>query len=91
VRKGFDPERVAEVLESGGRLPKHEILRCRVRYFTDGVVLGSEEFVESIYRKYRDEFGLKRTSGARPMKYGQWDGLCTMRDLRKAVVIIPST
>lgn len=90
VRKGFDPKHVEEVLNSGGRLPQHEILRCRVRYFTDGLVLGSEKFVEGVFSRYRDQFGVKRTSGARPMKYGQWDGLCTMRDLRKAVVVIPS-
>ena len=90
VRRGFEPERVEAVLKAGGRVPKHEMLRCRVRYFTDGLVLGSESFVEGIFNKYRDEFGLKRKTGARPMKYGQWDGLCTMRDLRKAVIMIPS-
>ncbi len=90
VRPGFRSERVEAVLKAGGRLPLHEILRCRVRYFSDGLVLGSEEFVEGIFRKHRDQFGLKRRSGARPMKYGQWDGLCTMRDLRSPAVITPS-
>ena len=33
-----------------------------------------------------DEFGLKRRTGARGMKFGDWNGLCTMRDLRKQVV-----
>jgi hypothetical protein len=56
--------------------------RCRVRYFTDGLVLGNREFVERVFEKHRDRFGLKRSSGARPMKHGQWQGLCTMRDLR---------
>ena len=36
-----------------GRLPLNEILRCRVRYFTDGVILGSRVFVEDQFRKHR--------------------------------------
>ena len=89
VRAGFSSEQVAQVLEAGGKLPLHEMLRCRVRYFSDGVVLGSKGFVEDVFGEYRDEFGLKRESGARSMKYAEWDGLCTMRDLRKAVIFVP--
>ena len=33
------------VLEEGGELPVAAALRCRVRYFADGAVLGSKEFV----------------------------------------------
>jgi len=75
-------EKIAEVLESGGKLSKAELLRCRVRYFSDGVVLGGKGFVEDVYRKHRHEFGLRRQTGARRPKYGEWGGLCTMRDLR---------
>ena len=89
LRPGFSAEQVKEVLEAGGRLRRHEILRCRVRYFSDGLVLGSRDFVESVFARYRDQFGIKRKSGARAMKYGEWDGLSTMRDLRKAVILVP--
>jgi putative transposase len=88
-RPGFSAEQVKEVVESGGRLARHEVLRCRVRYFSDGLVLGSREFVESVFGRYREQFGLKRKSGARGMKYAEWDGLSTMRDLRKAVILVP--
>jgi len=86
LRPGFTPQQVAEVLAAKGRLPLHEILRCRVRYFSDGLALGSPEFVEGIFGKYRERFGLKRNTGARPMKYGEWQGLCTLRNLRREVV-----
>lgn len=89
-RIGFSYEKVRQVLEEGGRLPKAEVLRCRVRYFSDGVVLGSREYVEGIYRRYRNEFGLKRKSGARAMRCGDWGGLCTMRDLRLEAVSVPA-
>ena len=64
----------------------HELLRCRVRYFSDGLALGGREFVESVFARYRGRFGAKRETGAREMRYGDWMGLCTLRDLRLAPV-----
>ncbi len=55
-----------ETLKKNGSLPRSEILRLRVRYFTDGLVLGSKLFVEEIFEQYRSHFGEKRKSGARP-------------------------
>jgi hypothetical protein len=42
-------------------------VRLRVRYFSDGVALGSKEFVESLFEAQRDLFGPKRKRGARRM------------------------
>ena len=86
-RPGFTVEQVQAVLASGGRLPLSEALRCRVRYFSDGLALGSREFLESVFERYRGQFGPRRTSGARPMRFGEWDGLATLRDLRLAPVM----
>ncbi|MEI6789528.1 MAG: chemotaxis protein CheW, partial [bacterium] len=60
----------------------NEILRCRVRYFTDGVIFGSRTFVEDRFLKYRKNFGAKRETGARPMKGADFGSLCTARELR---------
>jgi REP element-mobilizing transposase RayT len=87
--RGFDPERVQQVLDRKGRLTHGELLRCRVRYFTDGVVMGSQTFVESVFQRYQSYFGVKRKDGARPMGFGEWDGLCTIRALRLKVVSPP--
>jgi hypothetical protein len=87
--RGFDPERVQQVLDRKGRLAHGELLRCRVRYFTDGVVMGSQTFVESVFQRYQSYFGVKRKDGARPMGFGEWDGLCTIRALRLKVVSPP--
>ncbi len=35
-------------MKEGGKLPVAAALRCRVRYFTDGAVLGSKEYVEAV-------------------------------------------
>jgi hypothetical protein len=34
---------------SKGKLTRWEILRCRVRYFCDGAVLGTKDFVNGIF------------------------------------------
>ncbi len=84
VNKGcaINREKIQEVIEAGGKLSKAELLHCKVRYLSDGVVLGGKAFVEDIFQKHRGEFGIKRKTGARKPRFGQWNGLCTMRDLR---------
>jgi hypothetical protein len=78
----IDSKKIREVLDAVGRLSKAELLHCKVRYLSDGVVLGSKTFVEDIFQKHRSEFGLKRKTGARKPRYGEWGALWTMRDLR---------
>jgi REP element-mobilizing transposase RayT len=89
VRTGFDPARVKEALEAGGELRLPELLRCRVRYLSDGVAFGSRLFVDQVFENFRDRFGPKRKSGSRAMKGGDWEGLATLRDLRKETISTP--
>ncbi len=89
LRGGFTKEQVEQVLATGGQLPMRVLLRCRVRYFSDGLALGSRAFIEELFDQHREQFGRIRSSGARPMKHGQWDGLCTLRDLRLNPVSAP--
>ncbi len=72
-------------MERGGRLPVAEALRCRVRYFTDGVALGSPRYVEDVFREFRDEFGKRHKSGPRRMRGSDWEGMTVLRDLRMDV------
>jgi len=88
-RAGFSHDAVKTVLESDGKLSLQEALRCRVRYFSDGVVLGSKTFVEDVFQRNREQFGLKRKSGARPLRRTEAGELCTMRDLRLEVISAP--
>jgi len=68
-----------------GEIPFGRMLRCRVRYFTDGAVIGSKEFVNGVFESARERFGPRRKDGARSMRgngsaaRGQ---LWSMRDLR---------
>lgn len=74
---------------AGATLSTAEALRCRVRYFTDGAALGSPTFVDSVFKQNRDQFGPKRKTGARKLRWGDWEGLCAARDLRKTVITPP--
>jgi len=82
VKHGIDPERVRQVLEAGGRLSLAEALHCRVRYFSDGMILGSRTFVDDMFARYRDNFGVHRTTGARRMTGSRWKGLYAARRLQ---------
>lgn len=85
IRPGFHPEEVKKVWESGGQLSLPEALRCRVRYFADGTVLGSQQFANDIFTRYRVYFGVTRSQGARPLKgidTTQAGGLFGLRNLR---------
>ena len=91
---GQTTKNTAEMLESGDNetvlkdLGMAKMLRCRVRYFTDGAVIGSKEFVNEAFANARERFGPKRKDGARAMR-GSGSGakglLWSMRDLRVRV------
>jgi len=82
VRGALSREEVVKVLQAKGRLPLGTYLRCRVRYFCDGAVFGSREFVEGMFRECRDRFGPRRKSGARKMRGLAEGELYTVRELR---------
>lgn len=67
LKKGFNRTRARRVIARGGRLPASAYLRCRVRYFTDGAVVGSRGFVNEIFAKSRNRFSARRKTGARLM------------------------
>ena len=84
----------AEMLESKDNstilkdLGFSKMLHCRVRYFTDGAVIGSKEFVNEAFARARERFSAKRKDGARSMR-GSGSGakglLWSARDLRVGV------
>lgn len=65
VKHGVSVESARAVLAEGGKLSTAELVRLRVRYFSDGLVLGSKAFVEGIFEAQRERFSPKRESGAR--------------------------
>jgi hypothetical protein len=64
------------------------MLQHRIRYFTDGAVIGTRIFVDEAFVNSRSRFGPKRNSGARKMRGNASAAsplIYSMRDLRKGV------
>ncbi|MDD2598557.1 MAG: hypothetical protein PHO37_04960 [Kiritimatiellae bacterium] len=87
IKPGFDCQAIDKVLEAGGELSIQQLLRCRMRYLSDGVVLGSKAFVERMLAEHSHHFSaLRCRRGASSMKHGESCGLCTVGDFRSTVV-----
>jgi hypothetical protein len=79
-------KKALQVLEHDGSvLPKATVLRCRVRYFTDGAILGSREFVRSHLGAWQLKKGRKYPPKVHPLRGADWQGLATIQGLRKRV------
>ena len=79
------PEAFTKVVKEGGRLPLPTVLRCRIRYFNDGAVLGCQAFVEQHLRAYRTRLHRRERTAPRPLPaFTDWPGhdLATLRGLR---------
>lgn len=89
VRKGIPAEEVEAELkryEAGRGVAIAKRLRWRLRYLSDGAVIGQRSFVDEVFRGMRDRFGPKRKDGARRMRGDAADltkagGLWSLRDL----------
>ena len=66
-------------------LPRATVLRCRVRYFTDGAILGSAEFVRSLAEQWQAARGLKFPAKHQPVDGADWGDLAVLARLRRAV------
>ncbi len=82
TKQGFNEATSRAVIEiHQGRLTTAELLRHRVRHFTQGLALGSREWVEQVFVENRDSFGAGRKSGARRLRNAE-AGLFALRDLK---------
>jgi putative transposase len=92
-RIGFTAEEVEEVVKAEGVMPIAAVLRHRVRYLSDGAVLGTAGFVDEIFLREKEagRASPKRETGARMMRGAQWGEMRVMRDLRKEVISEPES
>jgi len=79
-------EAAVKVLEKQqGKLPKTVLLRCRVRYFTDGAILGSAEFVRGFTGAWQRERERKHPPKVNEMRGTDWGDLAVIQSLRRQV------
>ncbi|GAA5497018.1 hypothetical protein Rhal01_03206 [Rubritalea halochordaticola] len=55
-RRGFTSEAVEREEKRSGQLSVAEIARCKTRYFIDGAVLGSKQFVEDVVTSLKGSY-----------------------------------
>ena len=85
-RRGFSAKDAQKIIDSGGKLTSGQMLHCKARYFTDGVVLGSRAFVDKFFERMksdRPEAHTQRTTGARRLRHVRNAKFYSLRDLRK--------
>jgi len=81
-RQGMSREVVEAELARGGKLSVSEILRCKVRYFTEGAAIGSGGFLDQVFEENRERFGERRCTAGKTMRGSDWGGLQVLRGLR---------
>jgi putative transposase len=86
LKRGFDRKDAARQLAKGARLSHAQLLRCKVRYFTDGAVIGGRAFVNDVFEATRERYGSKRKDGARKCRGVSADAeIFVLRDLRREI------
>ncbi len=73
TKKGISMKKGKNELADDGCLPACQKLRSRIRYLSEGAVVGSKGFVDALYEKNRKLFGPSRKSGARPAEKATGD------------------
>ena len=82
----LDRKKVAKVIEEqDGVLPRAAVLRCRVRYFSDGVILGSSEYVRSFANSVQRDLRRKRPPKVNPLRGAAWGDVAVLQGLRRQV------
>jgi len=79
----LDPEKVLEVYKAGGKLSVAELLRVKVRYFTEGLAVGLEEDLEQLFARGRGRRCTRRKRGSYAMEGADWGGVRVMRKIKE--------
>jgi putative transposase len=86
-RKQWTPSALAKALDHPRDMSLQQLLRCHVRYFDSGLVIGHEDFVEQFFEISREAFADDRETGGRKMIGSRWGGLYTVRQLRDPISV----
>ena len=79
-------EDLEQTIREKGKLPLATVLRCRSRYLTNTLVLGSQAFVERHLADYRRRTGARMRAGPRPLPaYTDWGELFALRNPKHGV------
>jgi REP element-mobilizing transposase RayT len=75
------------VLGEGGQLPLSTLLRCRIRYFTAGTILGTTAFVRQQMARLRDPANKSIAAQPRNLPFWtNWGDLAAPHQIRRPVI-----
>jgi len=81
------PAQFEKVMEEKGTLPLADVLRCKVKFLTDGAVLGSKAFVAEQLARYRRQTGLRKRIALRDLPpITEWGDMAALRGARKNIL-----
>lgn len=78
-----------ELAKRSPRLPIPVLLRCDLRYFDHGTVLGRPDFIEDVYLENDHIFPIGRKKLSYKMRFGDWGGLHSMRNPATDLIRVP--
>ncbi|PTX94435.1 transposase [Opitutus sp. ER46] len=85
-RASLPVKQVRAAVEAGGKLSLPDVLRCRIRYFSEGVVLGGREFVDEHVAAYRTKHSLTHRVKRHDLPDPGWGEIAGLRPLRGALL-----
>jgi REP element-mobilizing transposase RayT len=80
----LEPKAVWKVFQAAGKLTSSQMLLLKVRYFTEGIALGSAEFIGQILEQHCQGLRQKRQRASWPIIGTDWDGLHTLKKIKNA-------
>ena len=82
----IDQAEIRDVMQNDGKLSQSELIRHRVRYFTDGAVLGSKAFVKQAFHNGEISNTKRKTDRCKRIPFADNEDLVVFRNLRKDVI-----
>ena len=75
-------EEISRVRDVGGQVPLVDKLKCRIRFISDGVALGSQIFIQNLCCRYQERNRLKNAPGGVSVESGVGEGWWALNPVR---------